>query len=457
MRKKYLQKSICFLFPLFFCACSYTYKDAPLYEQLNYTSEVTQAYVADKEWWKAYNNTELNQLVSLALQNNTDLAKSALNIQRAMYQARLSGLNLFPTLGGTTAASTNKDLKNGSNWHNSFSGELNLNYELDLWGKIHDAADAAKWEHQATIYDLENIRLALINSIVDVYYNLTYLHNATQITQENLHNYKNIEEIIRLKFTSGKIDELELLQIRQTIINTENTLATYRLQIQENERVLRELLNVKPDYTLSIQYPNMLTIHALGVNLNIPLAVLAERPDLKASEARLQKAFKSLRASSKNWYPSVSLRALVASSADQIANALDFPFAFGSVSINLPFLDWNRVYTNIKISETEYETARLDFQFTINTALNEVAYYYYAYENAQGQLANLNAKYATDLQIVSLYQLRYSSGKIEFRSLLDSIIAKNISQISLLNNNYQLIKYENMVYKAMAGRYTFVK
>ena len=458
MQKKFFIYIIGIFVLLSVSGCStYKYKDAPIQEQLQYTETVAQIYVADQEWWKAYNDPELNRLVALALDNNIDLAQSALNIQRAMYQARLSGLDLFPTLGGSVAASSNKELKTNDGWHNSFSGEFSLNYELDLWGKVRDEAASARWEYQATLYDLESARLVLINSVVDVYYNLTYLHNAIQITQANLENYRNIEEIIRLKYSSGKIDELEPLQIRQTIIEMENNLSTYNLQVRENERILRELLNVKPDYALRIQYKNLLQIKALDVNIDVPLAVLAERPDLQASEARLQGAFKSLTAMSKSWYPTISLRGIISSSADRIGSAFDFPFGLGSVSINLPFLDWNRVRTNIKISETDYEKARLDFENSINIALNEVAYYYYAFENQKALYHNLQAKYAADLQIMSLYRLRYDSGKAEFRDLLDSMITVNSSQINLINNNYQVIKYENMVYKAMAGRYSAVK
>lgn len=428
----------------------------PLSRQLNYTPAVAQAYTVDSEWWKAHNDGELNRVVDLALTNNIDLAQSALTMQKAMYQANLSELDLFPTLSSSGLASASRATYRSDEFSNnrSFSGELGLSYELDLWGKIRDNADASAFTYKATIYDLESTRLALINSVVDVYYNLAYLHAAVTATEENLTNYRQMEGIVNAKYTNGKTDALESLQMSQTIITYENDLVDYRTQIKDNEQTLRNLLNLKPEDALNVNWPDMLAVTPLEVDLDVPMAVLAERPDLKASEAYLSSAFKSLEAQNKSWYPTVSLKTALSSDADKIENTLDFPILMGSVSVNLPFLSWNTVKNNIKISETDYESARLNFESAINTALNEVAYYYYAYSNSRQLFANTSEKYDADVKIQALYDSRHQNGKVELKDLLDSINTVNSSRISLINENYQLIKYENMLYKTLAGRYT---
>lgn len=431
------------------------YREASLAAELDYTQEVANRYAGDDGWWRSYHDAQLDRLVETALTNNTDLAQSALTMQRAMYQANLSELDLYPTLGGTLGASASRDLYHRDEFSNNrnFSGELSLSYEADLWGKLRNYATADAFEYQATWFDLENVRLTLINSVVDVYFNLSYLHGAVDATEKSLANYRRMEAIINAKFTSGKTDMLEPLQILQTVKNYENDLLNYRTQIRDNEQVLRNLLNLGPDVPMEIAYPDMLAVAPLDVDLDVPLAVLANRPDLQAGELRLKKAFKNLEAEKAGWYPSVTLRTALSSSDKDINNTFDFPVLFGSISVNLPFLSWNTVRNNIRISRTDYESARLDFESAVNTALNEVAYYYEAYRNSKTIVENSLEKYDADVKVMELYDNRYRSGKAEFKDLLESMNTVNASKLSLLNENYQRIKYENMIFKAMAGRY----
>lgn len=454
--KKITKKTLALLIPLLVCSCAdITYEQEPLPSQIGYTQETANRYTTDTQWWRAYNDAQLNALVDIVLLNNTDLAKSALTMRKAMYQANLSELDLYPTLSGNLTASTSRDTYRHDEFssNRNFSGELSLSYELDLWRKLSDSTDATAFEYQATYFDMQNMQLTLINSVVDVYFNLAYLNGAVNATKNSLNNYSQIQTVINAKFNGGKTDQLDSLQILQTVKSYENDLLTYQTKIKDNEQVLRNLLNITPNELFQINYPDMLNIASLNVDLDVPLSVLANRPDLQANELRLKKAFKNLAAQNKAWYPSVTLKTAISSADKSIGNTLDFPVAVGSVSVNLPFLNWNTVRNNINISKTDYESARLDFEHGINTALNEVAYYYAAYTNNKAILENSKEKYAADIKAMRLYDTRYRNGKAEFKDLLDSMNTVNASQLSLLNENYQSIKYENMIFKAMAGRY----
>ena len=200
-------------------------------------------------------------------------------------------------------------------------------------------------------------------------------------------------------------------------------------------------------------YADISTAVPLEPNIDGPLEVLGARPDLKAAELRLEQAFKTTQIQNRNWYPSISLKAALSSSASDIKDTFSFPVLGGSVSINLPVLQWNTVKNNIKISEADYESARLGFESSINTALNELAYYYYAYDITKSTYENALKKHATDTQLLDTYMARYKTGKIEMSDLLTAMNTENNSSRDVLNNSYQVIKYENMIYKAMAGRY----
>ncbi len=451
LKLTYLSLLGCFFL---FAGCTLTEKyPSNVAEELNYTAEMKEKYKANAEWWKQYNNAELNRLVDLALANNPDYLKAAINISKELYNLNLSKYDLFPTLSGGVNASSQRQIHTGDNFSSNFSGETGLSYEADLYGKIRDLYDAQAFEYQATVMDKESARLSLIYSVVDLYFNLEYLQNTIDISEKNVKTYQNLLNISEVKYKNGKVDNLEYLQAKQSLLAEQNKLLNAQTQFKEMETSLKNILNIRQEDSLGIKYTDILEQKNLGVSLDVPVAVLANRPDLLASQYRLEKAFKNLEAENKNWYPSVSLQGLLGTSSDKARTTFDFPYILGSVAVDLPFLDWNRVRDNIKLSEADYQITLIDFQDTLNQAVNEVVYYYFAYGNANQILQNTEKNYKNSKLITQYYQSRYDNGKAEFKDYLEAIYSENALYKDLIQQKYQTIKYENYVYKAMAGKY----
>ena len=83
----------------------------------------------------------------------------------------------------------------------------------------------------------------------------------------------------------------------------------------------------------------------------------------------------------------------------------------------------------------------------------EVAYYYLAYEKANQSFDNIDENYKNSILITQYYKERYNNGKVEFRDYLQAIYSENALQKDLVQQKYQIIKNENYIYKAMAGKY----
>lgn len=433
------------------CGCaSLPYQPIDLSSELQNMQSSQQNYSVDTSWWRGYNNAELNRLIDMALTNNPDYIRAAINVNKELYNLNLSNLDLFPTLNGSLGASSQREIGTHDNFASNFTGEIGLNYEVDLYGKIRNLRDAQEFELKATLMDRETAKLSLVNSVVDLYFNLEYLNNAIVLSKKNVETYQNIQNITEAKYKSGQTDNLEFLESKQSLLSEKNKLLSLETQYKEMETSLKNILN---NQELVLNFGNMLEQQNLGVNMDVPLAVLAKRPDLQASQYRLEKAFKNLEAENKNWYPSISLNGALGSSSDKARTTFDFPFVLGSVSVDLPFLDWNRVNNNIKISEADYQLALVDFKDSLNQAVNEVGYYYTAYAKALNSYGNTEQNYLNAVEITKYYQTRYNSGKIEFKDYLEAIHKQNSLQDELIQQKYQIIKYENYVYKAMAGKY----
>ncbi|MFZ7342888.1 toxin/drug exporter TdeA [Avibacterium volantium] len=416
--------------------------------------ELTKQYNIQENWWTLYHDPQLNQLVQQALENNKDLAKAAIAVNTALYNANLIGANLVPNFSGSVSSSANKNIHDGGSSVISHGGALNVSYTLDLWRRLADSASAAEWRHAASEQDLEAARISLINSVILTYYQLGYLNDAISTVNKTINYYSEINRIMQNKFRQGVADRASSDQAQQAVLTARNSLINYQTQKKTAEATLRNLLNLKPSDPLKVNYPHILKVKNVGVNLNVPLSAIANRPDVKGYQYRLNSAFKDAKAMQKSWFPTITLGGSLGSSGNKIDNAFNTPIAGGTVGISLPFLSWNTVKWNVKISESAYDLALVNFEQSITKALNDIDTNYFAYNQARQNFANLQQTYNYNKRITQYYKNRYDAGIAELREWLNAASTERNSELSILNAKYNLIQSENAVYSAMGGYYS---
>ena len=421
--------------------------------QVMSAAETAERYDVNGNWWEIYQSRQLNALMAQALENNIDLKQAAISVNKALYQANILGADLVPSFSGSLSASTSKNLKTGSHG-NTFSSQLGLSYELDLWRKLSATADAQVWEYQATRQDMANTRLTLINNVADAYFNIAYLNEAIELAQKSLKQYQEINRIADAKFRYGRADSSQPTQAKQSLLSAQNSLISLKNSLDTQKQVLRNLLNLKPNEAIAADPAQYRLLPVKGVNLDVPITVLANRPDLRAAEYRLQSSLQSVEAQKRSWYPSITLGASLSTSSEKAKSAFNIPLLGGSATINLPFLNWQTMKWKDKTAQANFDSAKLDFEKALTTALNEVNTNYLAYQNAQAALNNQEQRYALDKKNSRYYQVRYQHGKNELKDWLEALNTEYSSAQNVLNQRYETLKYENMVYKAMAGRYT---
>lgn len=442
----------CILFCLAIAGCVTRSVTVPDTEPTTYQT-IASNFLIDREWWKAYGDKNLDRLVELALTHNTDLKKSAITVNKALYEANLLGQELVPEFSGSGGASSSTNTKAGQTTHN-YTAELGVSYELDLWRKLSNVASAKEWEYKATREDLETVRLVLINNVVNSYFQLVYLNQAIRVTEQNVHFYTQLLQIINSKYAAGKIDALDPLTAEKSLLSARNSLITLETTRKAVEQTLRNLLNLKPEDKLDIPPEDILSVPLTQVDLDIPVATLGLRPDVKAAEYRIQSAFLDWESVKASVYPSISIGSTLSVSSDKADTLFNVPFLAGTVQINFPFLQWNKLKWNIKISEADFDSAKLELTSTINTALNEVDTYYYSYRKSLSLLDNANRKYNTDSKISTYNQMRYEAGADELKDWLDAKCSENQSLLTLLESKYNTINYENAIYKALGAKLT---
>ena len=421
------------------------------YEQILLKEDASADIKINREWWTGYGEARLNELIELGLKNNIDLAKSAVAVNKALAQAGVLQADLVPSFNANLGAETGKNIKTGGSWSESYKSGISLSYEIDLWRKLANSADAAMWEANATKYDLQAARLALINSIADAYFEAKYQKESINLYEKTLKNYEELESIIKAKFELGKEEELSLKQVKSSVISAKNRILNASKSLDAAEKTLRNLLNVRPEFDLNLS-GNLSDISPQGVNLNVPLYVIGARPDLQAAISRIKEALLGIKVSQKNFYPSITVGAGLSGSGDSASEGLKLNFLSGNIAINLPFLNYSKLKSKLKISELEFETMKLNYAQTLTTALNEIDASYKNLQKDEAVLRNLNENLRNLSSISDIYKLKYDYGKTELKNYLEAQNSLLEGRISLIAQKYKIFQDEIGIYKATAGK-----
>ncbi|MDA3042558.1 MULTISPECIES: TolC family protein [unclassified Campylobacter] len=439
------------VFVAFFGGCAAINSNLDYEVQDSFIDE-NETYEIAQDWYKGYNQPYLNALVDEALAKNHDLRAAALNLERAYANLGLSKEDLFPTLGASWGAGANRDISRSDEWSKTYSSGFNVSYELDLFGRIRSNINASEWDASASVFDLQNARLTLINSVVSGYFEMLYLNDALKWTKQNLKDYAQIEQIVKAKYDYGRSELIEYKQVQNSILNLKNRVLEIEKNIEDNRKFMRDLIS--PDLEFRADLPSIESVKFLGADLSVPYTALHNRPDIRAAISRLNAAFYDHKRARLNFFPRVNLGAgLNSANTDKFSDGFDLKFLSGNVSISLPFLDYGRLKSQLRIAEVDFYAYRNSYEKTLSGAVNETLNLYRIYEINRARLANLADTYKTASEIERIYRVKYDAGASELKDFLEARSSAISARINLLAQRYASMQNEISIYRAMAGKF----
>jgi len=207
-----------------------------------------------------------------------------------------------------------------------------------------------------------------------------------------------------------------------------------------------------PPQTLAITEPGDLSRATLPeVAAGLPAALLARRPDLRAAEARLQATLATTEAARVAWYPAINLSGSLGGSSEALSRLLSNPVAALTADLTLPFIQWRDMQRNIKVSETEYQVAVINFRQTLYDALTEVENSLSARRQYLVRGEQLELALEAALQAEELYRIRYRAGSIPIKTWIDAQENRRQAEIALAENRLNLLLNHITLCKALGG------
>ncbi|CAM4056650.1 TolC family protein [Campylobacter armoricus] len=394
--------------------------------------EYFKEFNASEAWWEKYNNQDLNNILKAIINNNKDLNIARVNFLSTLARYKLLKLDLYPTLSGNLGANIRKNLNNGLESHN-FSNGITLNYELDIYGKISDQIASSEFLAKASEYELRSLELDTINLAINSIFELIYFNDVDLLLNNHLKNLEQMLEIYTTKFDYGKIEYIDLLNIKKSLLNTKQNIIT---NLQNKELTLKNLKDLlgEEDKSLIDEILNytLKDFSLQKINFDIELTMLAYRPLIQAKLNQLMASYKDYTSMQKSILPSIKILGNLDGSNKNIDESFKFLILGGNIAIDLPFLDFYRVRQNVKISELAYQTRLIEYKDALQKAIHE---FKLCYENDRYYndllllVKDININQA---KITQLYYEKYELGRNELKDYLDAdaLLINSLQEIS---------------------------
>ena len=309
-----------FLIIIFFSISSCTPRlapqEAPIPEPDEFT--VTGSVPVPDEWWTAFNDPTLNELVEAALQENLALAGDWEQFRAALAIVDRETSFLYPEISGVGGYSTVRPAQNSAGPDN-FEAGLSASYELDLWGRIRAGVQAEEFRAEATLNDYQSAAMTLSAETSLTWYQLVTARKQLALVREQIATNEDIIKLIRARFTSGQIRAVDILRQEQLLESTRAEEIFYETQIELLENELAVLLGRPPQNDMQIEGDSLPALPPLPAT-GLPLELIRERPDVRQAYNLVLAADREMAVAIRSKYPRLSVDAGVLSVSGNVGN-----------------------------------------------------------------------------------------------------------------------------------------
>ena len=403
-----------------------------------------------REWWRGYGSAALDQLITRGLAHNQNLAAAGYAWQKSRIALENSEANRGADYSGGVNASAGRSLSHGGHSNQNYGSSLAINYQADLWGKLRLASDNAAWESQATAEDLLATRLSLIGDIINQYLQIASLNDQLALNAAYRKNAAQTLDLTRTKVHAGSASPLDLREAEQNRTNLDANRDRLENQRQQAETTLASLLGAPVSRVIN-QEPSLKTLTVPAIDSGIPAHLLAQRPDLRAAQYRLQQNIGNIQIAERDYYPDLSLGANLSTGADRILQILQNPVAALSANITLPFLNYHKKDIARREAETGYQQSLASFRQTLYRALGETQNAILNLAQSQKEAQNLQERLMQAKDIEALTRIRYQAGAASLQDVLEKEDATRGVEENLLANRYQQLTRSVTLHLALGG------
>ena len=416
-----------------------------------------EAVQAPNDWWTLYQDAQLNALVDKALHNNTDIKLAVARIEEADASMREVGAALLPSVDLNGSGVRNRVTEAGifpvfaANPRNTYNLALNASIELDFWGKLRRAKEAARANYLSTQYAKETVAWSLSSLLANNYLIIRSLDSQLNV---NAANQKISEESLALtkrRLEGGVVSVLDVHQAQLALDNLKSQQVELQRQRAISEHQLGLLtgdLNVE---VASAELSSLPTPPSPPAGL--PSSLMEARPDVRQTEQQLIAANANIGIAKAALYPSISLTGAYGGESLELSDLLKSAARVWSLglSLNLPIFNAGRLDAKVDQATAKQKQALASYQASVQTAFKEVNDALVSLRRYKEVEEIAQARQDTAKKILDVSQNRYKSGYSAYLEVLDAQRSYYDATQSFVQSRQNVLTASVDLFKALGG------
>lgn len=336
-------------------------------QSLNGVATGAEASWPADRWWKSYGDATLDGLIGEALAHSPDLEAATARIRIADGYARQAGSALLPSITATASANETLLSKNDGvpaqivpgGWNDTGTVGLGFSLDLDLWGRNRASLRAAKLDAVAARYDMAQARLGLTTGIASAYAELAALYAQRDSLEAAAAIRTQTLDLVEQRVGQGLDTEAVRRQARARLEATSVSIAQTDEGIALTKNALAALVGSGPDRALTLARPQLAALAVQPLPSDAAIELLGRRPDVAAARARAEAAAQLVKVARADFYPNVSLGALIGLQAFGLDNLFKSNSTFGSAgpAVTLPLFRGGALQGQYRARRGQYDEA----------------------------------------------------------------------------------------------------
>ncbi len=355
---------------------------------------------------------EVRQLVQQSLQANYDLRVTAARLRQSQLLNQQAQLNTDPSLTTNYQASRSKQ----GQIANSQSLSLDLSWELDVWGSLADASDAAFATAQENQLDYLYARSSLAAQVIQAWLDINYRAQMIEVEEHWVTSLIHTEEIIREQVLDGEKEQADL---DAAMASTARTRATLIARKQEQAIAIRNLNVLRGSSSQALTEVTSSPISVKAPPVQVPGSMIGSRPDLLAAYQAIVAADKNTAVAYKALLPKFTLTASVSRTGETMTQLLDGSSAWNLIGgVTAPLFNRETLKIDVQSKELDAEVAYLNYQKRLLNAMIEVENAFDKEASLKAQALQLSQAHAHSFASMRDYQNLYQDGASDVLTLL---------------------------------------
>jgi multidrug efflux system outer membrane protein len=416
----------------------------------------TSIAAADTGWWQMFGDTVMTGLIRTALQENNEVRIAAARVEEFMGYYGVTKSDFYPKInaGGNADRGQFALSGNGENTRptgNRFSVNVSAAWEIDLWGKIRRATEAAKAQLLASEEARRGVVLSVTAFVASSYIDLLGLDKQLEVARRTLASREFSLDLFRQRSAKGDVSDLELSQIESQYWLAKSRVPFLEMQIAQLENAISVLVGRNPG-----PIPRGSRIDSLvlpGIPEGMPSEVLERRPDVRQAEEQLRAANARIGVAKALYFPSISLTGLFGGVSGNLSSLFNPEAQVWNVGAQVlqPIFRWGEISGQVDAAQAVQKQTLYGYVQSVQNAFRDAEDALVERSRTQ-EVHDAQGKQVEALRVYDrLARMRYLEGVTSYLEVLDAERSLFDTELQFAQTQANLYKSVVSVYRAVAG------